>query len=273
MHLKMLAFVYMCQSALVSTYQNRYIEKMDRVFLEAARKIDISKSLDDVWSLFVSTINKYGLDNALYMSVADQQPLKPLILSTLPGNWPLEEFKDPEFNEPFLTYCCATYEISKVGIEFIEDHSEYIDPGSEAYVSKYSEFGWRAGLGIPCSLVGTGRHGGLIIGSGLNRFSFERKILPLAAALQSFSLILHRRIEAIHFGNVTGSQRRALSAREQQTMSLISMGLRPKQIAHELNVSEASIRLYLKNAKAKLGVETKEEAIAVFVHQDKQPTF
>ncbi|MEM8797451.1 MAG: LuxR C-terminal-related transcriptional regulator [Pseudomonadota bacterium] len=241
---------------------------MDRGLLEAARKIETAVKIERLWDIYTEALHPYGIDQALYMTDSDGPPSEPFVISTLPDNWPAALLADPEFVEPFLNYCCATFEITKAGIEFLPDHDTYLDEANKLYIQQMTKFEWRAALGIPCRLVGTGRRGGFIIGNNLDGFTFERKILPLAPMLQSFCLIAHRRIEAIQNQDLAGNGQKPLSAREHQTISLIAKGLRPKQIAHELGVSEASVRLYLKNARMKLGADTKEEAVARFLSQN-----
>ncbi|MEP0521032.1 MAG: LuxR C-terminal-related transcriptional regulator [Hyphomicrobiales bacterium] len=242
---------------------------MERVFLEAARRIELANDVDRLWDHFTQALATIELQHAIYITKGDSIPSQTFVLSTLPDNWPEKEFENPNFSEPFLSHCCATFEVTKVGVEFITDHEGYLDEGKKEYIRKPLDFDLRAGLGIPCRLVGTGRHGGFILSNHFDAFTFERKILPLANTLQSFCLIAHRRIENIQNGMSAANNRKPLSAREYQTLELIAKGVRPKQIAHELQIGEASVRLYLKNARTKLGVSTKEEAVAVFIRHEK----
>jgi len=243
---------------------------MDRVFLEAARKIEVSVRVVKVWRLFCEAIGSVGITHAIYLTDSDSPPADLQILSTLPDNWPEKRLSDSQFNEPFLYHCCATFEITKVGAEFLADHDAYLDGEHRDYIRQMTDYGWRAGLGIPCRLKGTGRHGGFIIGNTLSAFAFERKILPLASQLQSFCLIAHRRLEMLQQRETDVQNRKPLSPREYQTLELIAHGIRPKQIAHELKVSEASVRLYLKNARQKLGAETRDEAVALFLQTERR---
>ena len=235
---------------------------MHRQLLEAARKIELSADAPSLWSVFVAALREFGLDHALYLYRSDEKPSETFVLSTLPDNWPAAEFRRSGFSEPFLSYCCATFEITKVGMEFLSDHQDYVESDDAAYISRMAEFNWRSGLGIPCRLTGTGYHGGFVVGNHLDRFSFERKTLPLAAMLQSFCLIAHGRLEILRAGLDTEKSLRPLSARERQVLDFISQGMRPKAIAHELEISEASVRLYLKNARVKMDADTKEAAVA-----------
>ena len=87
--------------------------------------------------------------------------------------------------------------------------------------------------------------------------------MPHAESLRAFCLIAHRRIEEVAH-QVGGAMRvKKLSAREKQSMTLLAGGLKVPRIAFELSLSEAAVRLYLRNAKSKLGADTREEAIAI----------
>jgi DNA-binding NarL/FixJ family response regulator len=48
---------------------------------------------------------------------------------------------------------------------------------------------------------------------------------------------------------------------------MLSRGLRPKQIADELNLKETSVRLYAKNARSKLGATNNNEAVSLFINR------
>ncbi|MFN3253411.1 helix-turn-helix transcriptional regulator [Roseibium album] len=230
----------------------------------------LAENIDVLWRHLLSGIQPFGIENVIYMKIADQPPLEPFIRSSLPENWPKAEFKDPEFVEPFLTHCCATFEITKAGVEFLSDHDSYLDEAKQSYIRKVAQFNFRAALGIPCQLVGTGRHGGFILGNGMSAFEFERNILPLASELQSLCLITDSRIRGIEAQKDKASNKQPLSPREYETILYIAKGMRPKEVAHTMGISEASVRLYLRNARMKLGARTKEEAVAKFTAVDER---
>ena len=240
---------------------------MDRRLLEAAHKIQTVPTADRVWEVLIAALGGFGLSHALYVTNADGPAPDWVVMSTLPDNWPRALTNDPTFSEPFLDYCCATFEPTKLGPEYLEDQNGYVDDASVAYVKQAAQTGWLAALGLPCSLHGSGRHGGFVIGNGMSRYDFERKIIPLTQMLHSFCLIAHHRLSSLQFRMEKPRQDKPLSAREHQTLELMATGLRPKQIAAQLGVSEASIRLYLKNARSKLGAGTKEEALVIFVQK------
>ena len=238
---------------------------MDRNLLEYARKIEASNDTGQLFELFLAAIREQSIDDAFYNLAPDHPPGDTIILSSLPGEWPKNGEADAlergeEWFNPFLSYCCATFEQTPVGIEYLPDH-DYVGLGSKAFIGRAAEFGVRTGIAIPCRLVGTGSHGGFVLCSGYDRYRFEREILSVAGMLHTFCLIAHRRIEDIIERNRVQLEKRPLSARERQALALVARGMRAKEISHTLSVSEASIRLYLKNARQKLGARTKEEAI------------
>lgn len=55
----------------------------------------------------------------------------------------------------------------------------------------------------------------------------------------------------------------ALSPREQQVVSLLAEGLANKQIAHQLEISETTIKGYLRDVYDKLGANDRAQAVAI----------
>jgi len=240
---------------------------MKRELLEAAYRLETASSLEKSWQVMVDAMASQKINRMFYIIRDDGLVANWFVLSNLPNEWPKFETNDPAFREPFVSYCCATFQPTKLGVEFLDLHQSYIDDYTRAYVATITEFDWRSGLGIPCCLVGSGRHGGFLMGNNMNRHDFERSIIPLSNELQTFCLIAHRKFEGFRLRDRHAPLRRPLSAREFQVLDLLSKGLRPKAIAGHLKLSEASIRLYIKNARLKLGVATNEEALMHFFEE------
>ncbi|MDO6758028.1 LuxR C-terminal-related transcriptional regulator [Phaeobacter inhibens] len=238
---------------------------MNRELLEAAFRLETRKSLSKTWDIIVNVMAIHNIDRILYAVRDEGVDPNWFVLSNLPDQWPLAETTNADFHEPFVTYCCATFEVTKLGIAFLDQNEGYIDDYTREYVSNLVRFDWQAGLGIPCSIVGSGRYGGFVIGNNMARHGFERSVMPLADQLQAFSLIAHRKIESCRRLDVGPPRHRRLSAREYQVLELISSGHRPKTIAELLGLSMSSVRLYIKNARLKLGVATNEEAVIRFL--------
>lgn len=238
---------------------------MERTLLECAYRIETAKTADSAWERLVDTLKRFKLNKVIYATRDDGNLPRWYILSNLPNAWPRELAKDPDFIEPFVSFCCATFEPTKVGAEYLDLNNHYIDEYTRNYIKAVSEFDWQAGIGIPTALKGSGRHGGFILGNAMMRYDFERSVMPLVDDLRTLCLVANSRFEAWRKGSVPKDVERPLSPREIQTLEMLSRGLRPKQIADELNLKESSIRLYAKNARSKLGASNNNEAVRLFI--------
>lgn len=246
---------------------------MDQILLEAAYKIETAHSPTTAWDVFVGTLARLKMDKVIYAARNDEDPPDWRVKSTLPDNWPRELTYDPEFSEPFVKYCCATFELTKIGPEYLDVNRHYIDDDTLAYVQKAQSFDWPAAIGIPTALKGSGRHGGFIVGNGMRRYDFERAVMPLANDLRTLCLVVSARLERKQDVNTGQPPSRPLSPREVQVVKLLSKGLRPKGISHELGIKEPAVRLYLRNARLKLGAATNQELIALFMRNSSEQYF
>ncbi|MBO9409642.1 autoinducer binding domain-containing protein [Shimia sp. R9_1] len=238
---------------------------MDRTILECAYSIETAKTPDVAWARMLDTLSRFKLDKVIYATRDDGSPPHWNVRSSLPNSWPRELAKDPEFIEPFVTFCCATFEPTKVGAEYLDLNDHYIDEYTREYIQTTTEFDWHAGIGIPTALKGSGRHGGFILGNAMMRYDFERSVMPLVDDLRTLCLVANARFETWRKGEIHQDVVRPLSPREIQTLEMLSRGLRPKQIADELGLKESSVRLYTKNARSKLGASNNNEAVRLFI--------
>ena len=71
---------------------------------------------------------------------------------------------------------------------------------------------------------------------------------------------LHGIVKQLHTGTV---EERSLTAAEVEALRMQASGLRLKQIAGELNISESAVKARLNNAKRKLGAKTLTQASSI----------
>lgn len=71
---------------------------------------------------------------------------------------------------------------------------------------------------------------------------------------------LHRIVKQLHSG---GSEERSLTAAELEALKMQASGLRLKQIAGLLDISESAVKARLNNAKKKLGAKTLTQASSI----------
>lgn len=141
----------------------------------------------------------------------------------MPENWS-KEFKGKEnVFDPFLEYCCSTYDITWTGIAFMDDYS-YLDENTKRFIRSAAQVGFRAGMGIPMRLTGAQRYGGFNLGTDMTQAQFKADVMPVAETLRAFCLITHRRIEELEQGSAPAMTERNLSEREKQCLTLLAGG-------------------------------------------------
>jgi LuxR family transcriptional regulator, maltose regulon positive regulatory protein len=62
-----------------------------------------------------------------------------------------------------------------------------------------------------------------------------------------------------------GASKSVLSPREQQVVELLAAGHTGDQVAEQLGISPATVRVHVRNATGKLGASTRTQAVAIAV--------
>ena len=230
--------------------------------VRSTKIIEAAEAVDDVWRATVECMQLHGIDHIIYVTVASAPPPNPFVLSTMPEEWSRRFQGIEDVFDPFLEYCCATYEVTRTGAAFLDDYP-YLDETSKMFIQAANEVGFHSGLGIPMRLTGAPRYGGFNLGTSYSRSEFEMNVTPIAEQLRAFCLITHRRIEELMQDDRGSMSLKKLSDREKQCLTLLAGGLKVPAIAHHLDLSEAAIRLYVRNARGKLNASTREEAVAI----------
>lgn len=211
-----------------------------------------------------------GIDHFIYVTV-DRARRAPMLLTNMSG---LYSEPGPIF-DPFLDYCCKSYEPSLTGVEFLDRHP-YLGPADVAFIRRAaSEDGFLSGVGLPVRLQGSERYGGFNLGTGLRQAAFEARVVPMIPELQLFALIAHRRIEELtadggpaaegEFRQLLLSdpeeQVSSLTAREKEVLFLIAKGFTTKEIARLCSISPHTAGDYRKSIYRKLEVSNAAAAV------------
>ncbi len=205
-----------------------------------------------IWDLTTAFFADRGFDKLIYL---DSRPDAVTMLTTLPPAWVSRYHKRGYARiDPFLTHCGATMRPIATGIAYADSHSA-LSPAQVQMISEASEFGFNAGFSSTIRLHGPGGMTGWNIGSSRGGAEVDRLRALHETDLRLASIHAHRVLRACQFN--------ALSPREEQCLSLLASGLRTKEIARTLSLSPASVELYLRNARKKLGAATREQAIAI----------
>ena len=244
-------------------------------------EIERLNSAGDVWKATVRCLAEEGFPHVIYIT-AQTDGAAPRLLTTTPAI----HAGGPIARDPFLRYCCATYEPTLTGVAFLDEHRAYLDEEDTGFIGAAAAAGFVSGLGIPTRLRGAGRYGGFNLGTGLDRAAFEGTMLPRRDEFRLFCLLVHRRMEELGLAApipLDTPKRKAdgglgcdasppgmggprvtplddLSPREREVMWLQAQGLPRKDVARLCGISPHTVAEYTGKAYRKLGVHNRAEA-------------
>ncbi|MDU8943615.1 helix-turn-helix transcriptional regulator [Ovoidimarina sediminis] len=222
------------------------------MLIEKAAALESQNSADAVWAFALGAFRAAGLPHVIYiMTNAERTNLE--LRTNIPQ---LYTATDPG-QDPFLDYCCHSYEPTRTGIAYLPDYG-YLPDSAQRFIRGAEKVGFRSGFGLPMHLEGSPRFGGFNIGCGLSRDAFEDRFAPLMSDVQAFCFLVHRRLGEL--AKDPGHLMGGLSPREREILTLICNGASRKETAKELNLSPHTVAEYSKSAYRKLGVKNRAEA-------------
>ena len=204
-----------------------------------------------LWIAVLDGFRAMGFDFVIYLTANDAMT-NSQVLTNIPE---IYAETDP-LTDPFLHYCCKSYEVTLTGPEFLSSHV-YLPPDALSFINRASQTGFISGVGVPTRIAGAARFGGFNIGTSLSAESFRAERLPLVDDVRLFCLLAHRRLEEVYppeMRNLAG-----LSRRERDVIALIARGHSRKDCARMLDLSPNTVADYSKSAYRKLGVNNRVE--------------
>jgi DNA-binding CsgD family transcriptional regulator len=224
------------------------------IFLDELAALDPATPAQDIWAATTGYFARNGFDKLIYMHQARADFT---LMTTLPTAW-LNRYHTENYYEidPFYHYCGSTFQPISTGAAYADQHRE-LTAAQRNLIAEAAEFGINAGFSSTEEIMRDQHYAGWNIGSSLTRAEVDElrqaKELELRLAAHHAHLKLKR----------ANLQKRVLSMREWECLSLLAQGLRNKEIARALNISPAAVELYLKNARLKLGASTREHSVAL----------
>lgn len=218
--------------------------------------IEDASDEDSLWRLFLETIEEEGFGFYIYLL---HLPGAETVLRT---NLPEGCYGNPQ-DDPFLRWCCASHQVLFTGPAFIDDYA-FMTSQAHDFVARASRSGMISGLGIPVLLKRHGAHGGFNLGSRLPRDDFEDKLAPKVDRMRSICMVTHRRFETLRSRQEKAGFRKRrgdLTQREEEILALLVRGLRRRQIAEELGISDHTTSTHIKSVYRKLGIRSQKEAM------------
>lgn len=232
---------------------------MRRELSQAAEEVERSASVPQFWSRFEAAMRREGFDFVLYVLQDEDGRVRSH------ANFPLYEHHAPE-DDPFLAYCCQSYEIILTGAEFLDRHG-YLPEAARQVILSAGAAGFRSGFGLPVVLDTGGARGGFNLGTRLPRARFLERMRPRAEDLHAFCLLAHRRLEVLQRSQPEAetSGLATLSEREREVLALLAQGMTKPRVAARLGISSHTVSSHAKAIYRKLGVRSQVEAVRLLL--------
>lgn len=214
---------------------------------------DVSKA----WNSATLFFECFGLDRVIYM---DLGPSKPRVMSTMPESW-MANYSEHNLVQidPFMRYCASSLIPINTGIDYLDDHT-YLEDKERNFICEASETGFRAGVSCMIRANSPAGAAGWNLGSSLPRRDFEHLLSDHGHLLRLAAHFSHEKLARLETETEDGVP--ALSPRETECLQWLASGLRTKEVADRMGIRPVTVELHLRNARAKLGAQTREQAIA-----------
>jgi len=207
------------------------------------------------WNTLLSMLDQVGLDRVNYTFVTANDDAVLPSRSTMAEDW-LKDYAARRLDriDPLVGYTLAG------GIAPLMFDAEAQRHESAAAAS-VCEAGMRAGLFVPLPrLFGTGPAAGLVMGSSLDQGESLRLMVEHGAKVVAAAHLFHAHAAGDVMREKLGATR--LSGRQRDCLQAVARGERTSAIAYRLDLSEPTVALHLKNARARLNARSLPEAVA-----------
>ena len=161
--------------------------------------------------------------------------------------------------DPMFTYGVRLPGTIFTGSDHLGDY-DYLAEAERQVIARAGDHGFRSGIAVPMLFPRPGVIGGWNLGCSDGRKETTALATRIEGLLPAFATLVQSRLEQLDIADPS-----PLSAREREVLLWLGRGLRTDQIAHRLDVKPVTVSLHLKNARAKLGARTREQALALAI--------
>jgi len=246
-----------------------------RMLEAAANRLAVSSSVKEAFSIAVRTAGDLGFEHLVYLLAEPAKgPNGITAHSNLPDWWTGYYHDSGQVaNDPFFK-TCRSFQPMKLGSEYLDMNARMLSSREQVFIKEAAETGLRSGFSAPVALLGSRLSGGWNFGTSLARSSFETHFREHGPAMQLLGFYTHERMQALTVdvgattvgttaeGNPSNSDMFYLSPREKDCLLWLARGLRTRQIAEKLRISEATVEFHFKSARRRLHAGTREHALA-----------
>ncbi|WP_337660165.1 helix-turn-helix transcriptional regulator [Anderseniella sp. Alg231-50] len=217
---------------------------------------------DEVWQCTAEFGHNLGFSScSLTMAERTQSRLESRYLRTDLGNEFSEAYTKGELIDidPFLLFSCHKPGAGKVLTRDLSSFPES-SPKHQEFLDRVAQAGNTGGIGIPVRTSENQVFGGWMFSSREPEETFHKLVAGHGQEAHLAGLLAYERMVSLGLGREANEK--LLSGREREVLLWLCAGCRVSMIADQLAISESAVNLYIKNARAKLGAKTREQAVA-----------
>lgn len=216
-----------------------------------------ANGLSGLWDSTTAFFENYGIDRLIYLDVG---PVRERVMTTMPDAWMAHYTERNHARiDPFMRHCAATLTSVGTGIDYLEDHA-YLNGRERDFIREAAETGFRAGISCMIRVKGVMGAAGWNLGSTMPRQQLEDLVFEQGHVLRLAAHFSHEKLA--RSDSVDEAEKPALSARETECLQWLAGGLRTKEIADRMGIRPITVELHMRNARSKLGAQTREQALA-----------
>ncbi|MBU1001711.1 MAG: LuxR family transcriptional regulator [Proteobacteria bacterium] len=231
---------------------------MDNALIDFHTGLTNAKDKDTAWSLLLGFAESLGL--AHVHTWFGTTPEQMTVETTCPDWWAPYYMENKLWEkDAFWQHCNAGHGPTTYGINTQGRNPAMPDESVEIAKFLKHTIDLGSGFGFPVFTPDGQRIGGINLGiSGTIEALARMPTQNIMAAVMAATAV-HTKSHAM---DSMGLEAVSLTLRERECLLWLTKGLRTKEISDKLNLSDHTVLFHLTNAKAKLGAETREQAIA-----------
>lgn len=217
-------------------------------------------SRQDVWGTALQFLPKLGLSKVIFLDLS--HPAKPSILSNACAQWTAGYKATIKAGlDPFPISCLSRIDPMLTGIGHIEDYSHLGDEARDQVAQGSEMLGIHTGMSVTIRPDAAGAGIGFNLMTNHSVAEFAELRAEHEAHWRAWCQLTSAGLSKRDSTNAASS----LTARERDCLALIADGLRTADVGHRLGISEGTVEMHTRNARARLGAQTRDQAVAIAV--------
>lgn len=220
---------------------------------------------DAIWEVAAGFFATLGFGNVVYGVRHPKAGSTPLALRMTPPLLPWREVylaHGDDRRDPLFSYGGQLPPSFYTGPEFMPEH-DYLKAEDKEVIERGAAFGFISGLAFVMPRQEETVVAGWNILTKLKRQEALAAFSQFAGVLQMAATLAHR--EMVHREDIQRKQSKRLSPRQKECLQWLASGLRNEQIAEKMNIRPVTVDLHLREARAQLGAQTREQALAIAI--------